>query len=254
VPVYFVGAGPGDPELLTIKGQRLLSQADVVIYTGSLINPDLLTYAKNGAEIYNSAAMTLEEIIHLILISAQKEKLVVRLHTGDPSLYGAIQEQIDALHANHIKCHIIPGVSSFSAAAAVLQREYTKPAIAQTLIITRMGGKTPVPEKEKLINLAQHQTSMCIFLSVNMMEDIIKELVAGGYPVCTPVAVVYKASWPEEIVVKGTLNNILSRIKQDKIKKTALILVGDFLGDDQTRSCLYHPEFTHLYREGKKIE
>lgn len=252
--VYFVGAGPGDPELLTIKGQRLLRQADVVIYSGSLINPDLLMYTKEEAEVFNSASMTLEEITELIVGSVQEGKQVVRLHTGDPSLYGAIQEQIDALQTHRISCQVVPGVSSFSAAAAALQREYTKPAVSQTLIITRMGGKTPVPEKEKLANLAKHQASMCIFLSVHLMEDIVNELAAGGYPLTTPVAVVYKASWPEELVVQGTLENILSRIRLQNIEKTALILVGDFLGDEHTRSCLYHPEFTHLFREGTKTK
>jgi len=252
--VHFVGAGPGDPELLTIKGKRLLEQAEVIIYTGSLINPDLLRYTRRDAEVYNSASMTLEEISNLIVSSVQQGKQVVRLHTGDPSLYGAIQEQIDFLQDHQIKCQVVPGVSSFSAAAALLQKEYTKPGVSQTLIITRMGGNTPVPQKEKLEVLAKHQASMCIFLSVHMMKDIVSELVTGGYPLNTPVAVVYKASWPEELIIRGTLENILCRVEAQKIEKTALILVGSFLDEERTRSCLYHPGFTHLFREGTETE
>ena len=252
--VYFVGAGPGDPELLTIKGKRLLEQAKVIIYTGSLINPDLLRYTRRDAEVYNSASMTLEEISNLIVSSVQQGKQVVRLHTGDPSLYGAIKEQIDFLQDHQIKCQVVPGVSSFSAAAALLQKEYTKPGVSQTLIITRMGGNTPVPQEEKLELLAKHQASMCIFLSVHMMKDIVSELATGGYPLSTPVAVVYKASWPEELIIRGTLENILCRVEAQKVEKTALILVGSFLDEERTRSWLYHPSFTHLFREGTETE
>lgn len=196
--VFIVGAGPGDPELITVKGQKLLSEADVIIYAGSLVNPALLDYAKAGCEIHNSASMTLPQVINVIEDSVKQGKMVVRLHTGDPSIYGAIQEQMDALDKLGIEYKVVPGVSSFLATAAALKQEYTLPGISQTVIITRNEGRTPVPDREKLRSLAAHQATMCIFLSITMLEDVVKELIAGGYKPETPIAIVQRASWPEE--------------------------------------------------------
>lgn len=248
--VYIIGAGPGDPELLTIKAKKAIEKADVIIYAGSLINPQILRHVKSGARVYNSAKMDLEEIIEIISKAARKKKIVARLHSGDPSIYSAIQEQMELLEKGGIACEIIPGVSSFLAAAASLGREYTIPEVSQTVIITRMKGRTKVPKEERLSVLAKHKASMCIFLSTSMIDEVVKEL-KEGYAEDTPVAVVYKASWKDEKIISGRLNDIVDRAKDEKIDKTALILVGDFLESSKKRSKLYDKEFSHNFR-GKR--
>jgi precorrin-4/cobalt-precorrin-4 C11-methyltransferase len=247
--VYFIGAGAGDPELLTIKGMKALEKADVVIYAGSLVNPAILDYAFQ-AEIYNSATMNLEEVLTTIEEAIKAEKIVARVHTGDPSLYGAIQEQIDYLKKQGIDYEIIPGVSSFLAAAAAIEREFTLPSISQSLIITRLEGRTPVPARESLEKLAQHRTSMAIFLSVHMIGDVVERL-SKEYPISTPIAVIQKASWPDQRIVKGTLENIATKVKDADIKKTAMILVGDFLESDYDKSKLYDKDFSHEFRKAE---
>lgn len=249
--VYFIGAGPGDPELITVKGQRLLKEADVIIYAGSLVNPALLAFAKQGAAIYNSASMTLDEVIDVMKQSVANHQKVARVHTGDPSIYGAIQEQMDELDKLEISYQVIPGVSSFLATAAALKTEYTLPDVSQTVIITRLEGRTPVPEKEKLASLASHNATMCIFLSVHMLDNVTKELIDGGYPSNTPIAVVQKASWPEQKIIRGTLETISEQIKLHGIDRTAMIVVGKCLDTDYALSRLYAPEFGHMYRDAK---
>ena len=249
--VYIVGAGAGDPELITVKGQKLLRAADVVIYAGSLVNPELLKNCRADAEIFNSATMTLDEVLNVIETADSAGKNVVRLHTGDPSIYGAIQEQIDALNAKNINVEIVPGVSSFLAAAATLKQEYTLPGVTQTVIITRAGGKTPVPDRESLKNLAQHQTTLCIFLSISLIENVVADLLAAGLSKDTPVAVVQKASWQDEKVLRGTLENIAEKVQAEKIERTALIIVGNCLNKNYEKSQLYSPNFSHMFRAGQ---
>jgi precorrin-4/cobalt-precorrin-4 C11-methyltransferase len=248
--VYFVGAGAGDPELITIKGRKLLDRADVVIYTGSLINPELLKWI--NAEKYDSSGMTLDEIITLIKESINSGKSVVRLHTGDPSLYSAISEQIEKLRELDIPYEVVPGVCSAMAGAAALKQELTIPEISQTVIFTRIEGRTPVPEKEKLAELAKHRASMVIFLSVGMIEKVRDELLKG-YPEDTLVVVIEKVSWPEQKIVRCILKDIVDKVKKAGIKKTALIYVGDALRASQQslkkESRLYCKEFKHGYRK-----
>ena len=250
--VYIVGAGAGDPELITVKGQKLLQKADVIIYAGSLVNPALLGFAKEGAEIHDSASMTLPEVIETIEKAVVKDLMVVRLHTGDPSIYGAIQEQMDALKKKGIDFEVVPGVSSFLATAAALKQEYTLPGISQTVIITRNEGRTPVPEREKLRSLAAHQATMCIFLSITMLADVVKELIEGGYAPDTPIAIVQRASWPEQKIVRATLETIVEEIADKGIDRTAMIVVSRCLGADYELSRLYAPEFSHMFREASK--
>ncbi len=250
--ISFVGAGPGDVELITVKGQRLLGEADVIIYAGSLVNPALLALAKQGAAIYNSASMTLDEVIATMEAAVAVGKKVVRLHTGDPSIYGAIQEQMDALEKKKITYDVVPGVSSFLATAAALKCEYTLPDVSQTVIITRLEGRTPVPEKEKLALLASHNATMCIFLSVHMIENVMNELMEGGYTPDTPVAIVQKASWPEQKIFRGTVSTIGAIVTDAKIDRTAMIVVGRCLDSDYALSRLYAPEFAHMYRDASK--
>ena len=250
--VYIVGAGAGDPELITVKGQKLLQKADVIIYAGSLVNPALLGFAKEGAEIHDSASMTLPEVIETIEKAVAKDLMVVRLHTGDPSIYGAIQEQMDALKKKDIDFEVVPGVSSFLATAAALKQEYTLPGISQTVIITRNEGRTPVPEREKLRSLAVHQATMCIFLSITMLADVVKELMEGGYAPDTPIAIVQRASWPEQKIVRATLETIVAEIADKGIDRTAMIVVSRCLGADYELSRLYAPEFSHMFREASK--
>lgn len=247
--VHFIGAGPGDPELLTIKGKRLIDEADVIIYAGSLVNPAVLKDAKKSAAIYNSAGMTLEEVIGVIKEAEEQGKQAVRVHTGDPAIYGAHREQMDELDKLGIAYDVIPGVSSFLATAAALKKEYTLPGVSQTVILTRMEGRTPMPEKEKLADLAKHQATMIIFLSVGQMEELAKQLMTS-YPPTTPVAVVYKASWEDQKIVTGNLTDIAQKVKEAGIKKTALTVVGDFLGDEYELSRLYDKHFTHEFRKG----
>ncbi|SFT82921.1 precorrin-4/cobalt-precorrin-4 C11-methyltransferase [Selenomonas sp. GACV-9] len=250
--VHIVGAGPGDPELITVKGQRLLSEADVVIYAGSLVNPALLKLCKEGAEIHNSASMTLDDVVEVIVKAESKGQTTVRLHTGDPSVYGAIQEQMDAFDKKGIAYDVIPGVSSCFATAAALKQEYTLPGISQTVIITRNEGRTPVPEAEKLRSLAQHQSTMCIYLSIAMLDKVVDELIAGGYTPDTPIAIVQRASWPEEKIVRGTLATIVKDIEGKNIDRTAMIVVSRCLGASYELSRLYAPEFSHMFREASK--
>lgn len=247
--IHFVGAGCGAPDLITVRGQRLLGEADVIIYAGSLVNPELLKNAKPGCEIHDSAGMTLEQVISVMKAAEQGGKTTVRLHTGDPSIYGAIREQIDLLRDDAIKFDVIPGVSSFCGAAAALGAEYTLPDVSQSVIITRMAGRTPVPEREEIEKLAAHHTSMVIFLSSGMTQELAERLIAGGYSEETPAAIVYKASWPDEKVITCTLRELHKSALENKITKTALILVGDFLGERYERSKLYDPGFSHGFRE-----
>jgi len=248
--VYFIGAGPGDPELITIKGKRMIDSSDVVIYAGSLVNPAVLDGCKKEAKIYNSASMTLDEVLEVTTKAISEGKNVARVHTGDPSIYGAIREQIDPLEKENIECEVIPGVSSFTASAAAMKKEFTLPGISQTVICTRVEGRTPVPEGEALEKLASHKASMAIFLSVQMIEKVIEKLTIH-YPVTTPIAVIQKATWPDQKIVLGTLENIAAKVKEESITKTAQILVGDFLGDEYELSKLYDKSFTHMFREGK---
>jgi len=249
--LYFVGAGPGAVDLITMRGHKLLTEADVVIYAGSLVNPDLLYYTKEGCQIYNSANMTLEEVIDVIKAADAENKMTVRLHTGDPSIYGAIREQIDMLKDLKIEYEVVPGVSSFCGAAAAIGAEYTLPAVSQSVIITRMEGRTPVPEREKVKSLAAHKSSMVLFLSSNLTEELAKELVEGGYEPDTPVAVVYRATWPDQKVFRCTIETLHQTMVENNIHKTALILVGKFLGNEYERSQLYNPAFTHEFRKAK---
>lgn len=246
--VYFIGAGPGDPELITVKGARLLSEVEVVIYTGSLVNPKILDVCKEGAEIYNSAGMTLEEVLAVIKEAHTGGKRVARVHTGDPALYGAIQEQMDALSKEGIPFMVIPGVSSFLAAAAAIPHELTLPDVTQTVILTRVEGRTPVPPGEKLASLAAHGSTMCIFLSVHMIEQVMEELKSGGYAEDTPVIVVERASWPEQKVIRGTIMDIAGKIRDAGITRTALIMVGKAFGADYSPSKLYDGNFAHGFR------
>lgn len=252
--ITFVGAGSGDPDLITIKGAKKLGEADVVIYAGSLVNPGVLTHAKQGAAIYNSASMTLDEVIEVMAPAAKAGKKVVRLHTGDPSIYGAIREQMDRLDALQLDYEVVPGVSSFVASAAALKKEFTLPNVSQTVIITRQAGRTPMPEGESLHELAAHGATMCIFLSIQMIEDVMRELLAGGaYTKDTPVAIVQKASWPDQKIYRGTIGTIAEIVKADGVDRTAMIMVGGFLGDDYELSRLYAPDFTHGFREAKQV-
>lgn len=250
VKVFFIGAGPGDPDLITVKGRRIIELADIIIYAGSLVNREIIECRKPDAEVYNSASMTLEDVIDVIRKNSGAEKIIARVHTGDPSIYGAIREQIDRLIKFSIPYEVIPGVSSFTAAASVLGMEFTLPGVSQTVICTRLEGRTPVPDSEDLELLASHRASMAIFLSVHMIGDVVKKL-RVHYGADTPVAIVQKATWPDQKIVKGTLSGIENMIKTEKIDKTAMILVGDFLGDEYERSLLYNPDFSHGCREGR---
>lgn len=249
--VHFVGAGPGAPDLITLRGKLLLEGADVVIYTGSLVNPKLLLDLRRESEVHNSAKMTLDEVVEIMKTAVGQGKTVVRLHTGDPSLYGAIREQMAKLSALGIKYEICPGVSSFSAAAAALKSEYTVPGISQTVIITRAAGKTPVPKKESIRMLAAHGATMILFLSAGLLESVAKDLIAGGYGPNTPAAIVYKASWPQETIIRCTVSSLAKSAAENQISKTALVCIGDFLGDLYHLSRLYSPDFSTEYR-GKK--
>ncbi len=247
--VYFVGAGPGDPELITIKGRKLLDNADVIIYAGSLVNPALLDGLK--ADLYDSSKMDLDEIINVIEKSINEEKMVVRLHTGDTSLYSAISEQIERLRKMNIEYEVIPGVSSAMAGAAILGQELTIPEISQTVIITRIEGRTPMPDNERLSEMARHRTVMILFLSIGLIENVVEQL-KFGYPEDTPVVVIYKATWQDQKVIRGTLKNIAELVKKNDIGKTALIYVGEALraseGYMEKRSKLYDRNFKHGYR------
>lgn len=249
--VHFVGAGPGAPDLITLRGAELMKRTDVVIYAGSLVNPVLLGLVKEGCRIYNSAEMTLEQVLDVMKEANAQGLDLVRLHTGDPCLYGAIREQMDELDKLEILWDDTPGVSSFCGAAAALGAEFTLPGVSQSVIITRMAGRTAVPERENLESLAAHGASMAIFLSAGMQEKVQAALLKGGaYTEDTPAAIVYKATWPEEKIVRCTVGNLAAAGSAAGIWKTAMILVGGFLGQSYERSKLYHPEFTTEYRPG----
>lgn len=248
--IHFVGAGPGAADLITVRGQKLLSEADVIIYAGSLVNPKLLEYAKKGCKIYNSAHMTLEEVTEVMENAEREGYLTVRLHTGDPSLYGAVREQMDVLGAREIAYVSCPGVSSFCGAASALNLEYTLPGISQSVIITRMEGRTPVPEKESIHDFARHGATMVLFLSAGLLGDLTNQLISGGYGEDTPAAIVYKATWPDERTYLCTVGTLEAVAKENGISKTALIIVGDVvLHNRYERSKLYHPEFTTGFRK-----
>ena len=249
--IHFVGAGSGAPDLITLRGARLLSQADVIVYAGSLVNPALLKGTKTDCVVYDSSVLTLEQVLSLMEQAAGEGKELVRLHTGDPSLYGAIREQMDALDARGISYDVTPGVSAFSGAAAALRAEYTLPGVSQTVIITRAEGRTPVPPRERLVELAKHRATMVLFLSTGLLKKVEEDLQAGGYPADTPAAIVYKATWPEEQVFRCTVSTLAETAQKYQITKTALITVGDFLGDQYERSQLYHPQFSHGFRQGE---
>jgi len=252
VLVHFVGAGPGAEDLITVRGANLLSKADVVIYAGSLVNPELLKYSPN-AQIYNSATMTLEQVIDVIKESVGQNKEVVRLHTGDQSIYGAVKEQMIVLDELGIEYDSCPGVSACFGAAASLNLEYTLPEVSQSLIITRMEGRTSVPEKESIESFAKHKATMAIYLSTSMLGELSKRLVDGGYSMETPAAIVYKATWPEEKVFLCTVSELAETAKENNITKTALILVGDVISQSRVeRSKLYSPDFSTEYRQATK--
>ena len=251
--IHFVGAGPGGADLITVRGARLLGEADVIIYAGSLVNPALLDYKKEGCTVYDSASMTMEEVIAVMKETEAAGKDTVRLHTGDPCLYGAIREQMDELDKLGLPYDDTPGVSSFCGAAAALNAEYTLPEVSQSVIITRMAGRTPVPEGEQLRKMASHGCTMVLFLSTGLLEDVEKELLAGGvYTADTPAAIVYKATWPEEKVFRCTVGTLAKTAKENSVTRTALITVGGFLGSEYERSKLYDPTFTHGYREASQ--
>lgn len=249
--VHFVGAGSGAVDLITVRGQKLLQKADIVIYAGSLVNKELLSETKEHCQIYNSAYMTLEQVTNVMIENREKE--IVRLHTGDTCLYGAIREQMDILLKEKIAYDICPGVSSFCGAAAALQIEYTLPDVSQTVIITRMEGKTPVPKKEDMAKLAEHQATMVIFLSAGLLESLEQKLKQGGCTDDMPAAIVQKATWKDEKIVHCTVSTLAQSAKQHNITKTALIIVGNVLGDNYKRSMLYHPAFSTEYRKADEI-
>lgn len=251
--VHFVGAGSGAADLITVRGKQLLEQADVIIYAGSLVNPQLLEYKKEECAVYNSAYMTLEEVIEVIVKAEEEKKMTVRLHTGDPCLYGAIREQMDILDEKKIAYDYCPGVSSFCGAASALNLEYTLPDVSQTVIITRMAGRTPVPEKEEIAKLAAHRATMVVFLSTGMLEKLSERLIAGGYEADTPAAIVYKATWEDEKSVVCTVGTLAQCAKENGITKTALMIIGDVVSHSHyRRSDLYHPAFTTEFREASE--
>ncbi|MGI6070729.1 MAG: precorrin-4 C(11)-methyltransferase [Blautia sp.] len=249
--VHFVGAGPGAPDLITLRGKNYLEAADVIIYAGSLVNPKLLEYSKEGCRIYNSATMTLEEVLEVMYQAEEEGKMTVRLHTGDPCLYGAIREQMDTLDEKGIAYDSCPGVSSFCGAASALDLEYTLPQLSQSVIITRMAGRTPVPEKESIESFAAHQATMVVFLSTGMLEELSRRLVEGGYREDTPAAIVYKATWEDEKKVICTVGTLAETARKHQITKTALMIIGDAVsGSHYDRSKLYDPAFTTEFRQG----
>ena len=249
--VHFVGAGSGAADLITLRGKNLLEKADVIIYAGSLVNPQLLEYAREDCKIFNSAKMTLEEVLEVVFQAEAEGKTTVRLHTGDPCLYGAIREQMDVLDEKGIAYDYCPGVSSFSGAAAALNLEYTLPNVSQSVVITRMAGRTPVPEKESIESFAAHQATMVVFLSTGMLEELSRRLIKGGYKPDTPAAIVYKATWEDEKKFVCTVATLAQTAKENNITKTALMIIGDVVSHNSyDRSLLYHPEFTTEFRKG----
>lgn len=249
--VYFVGCGPGDPDLITIKAKKLIQKADLVVYSGSLIPPAILKLCKKG-KLHDAAKLVREEIFSLLKNSAKKNKLVVRLHDGDPTIYGAIKEQIDNLEKEGIKSEIIPGVTSFLASAAALGTQLTLPGVTQTIIITRAEKRTKVPKREKISELAKHKATMIFYLSVHLLSEIVKEAIAGGYSKSTPTAVVYRASWDDQKIILGTLQDITKKVWKEKITRTAIVIIGDVVKPTSYEySRLYDKTFSHGYRKSK---
>lgn len=250
--VHFVGAGSGAADLITVRGARLLEEADVVIYAGSLVNPALLEYTKPGCEIHNSAQMTLEQVLDVVKAAEAAGKTTVRLHTGDSSIYGAVREQFDELEKLGVDYDVCPGVSSFCGAAASLRTEYTLPDVSQTVIISRAAGRTPVPERESITALAAHGATMVLFLSTGLTENLQRDLLEGGYAEETPAAVVYKATWPDEKLFRCTVGTLDKTVRENGLTKTALIIVGDCMGERYLRSKLYDPGFATEFRAAEQ--
>jgi len=249
--VYFVGCGPGDPELITIKAKKLIQKADIVVYSGSLIPPPILKLCKKG-KLHDASGLIREEIFDLLYKNAIDEKLVVRLHDGDPSIYGAIKEQIDNLKTKGIESIVVPGITAFLASAAALGIQLTLPGVTQTIIVTRAESRTKVPTREKISELAKHKATLIFYLSVHLLANIVKEAVAGGYKKSTPVAVVYRASWDDQKIIKGTLDDIAKKVRDEKITRTAIVIISDVI-DSKTYeySKLYDKKFSHGYRKAK---
>jgi len=253
--VVFIGAGPGDPDLLTVKARRIIEQADVIIYAGSLVNPEIVKLRKPGSELHNSALLERPTINELMVKNAREGKLVARVHSGDPAIYGALREQADHLKRESVKYETVPGVSVLTAAAAALDMELTLTDVTQTVIVTRASVRVPVPQRESLPSLSQHQATMVIFTGIHVLDQVAKELVAGGYPQTTPVGVVYKATWPDQKIITGTLEDIARKVRKAKIYKTALIVVGEAVKPSHySLSKLYDPTYTHSYRRGVQSE
>ena len=249
--VFFVGCGPGDPELITIKAKKLIQKADIIVYSGSLIPESILKFCKKG-KLYDAAKLVREEIFDLLYKNARKDKIVVRLHDGDPSIYGAIKEQIDNLEKKGIESVVVPGITAFLASAAALGIQLTLPGVTQTIIVTRTESRTKVPKHEKISELAKHKATLIFYLSVHLVSKLVKEAIAGGYKKTTPVGVVYRASWDDEKIIKGTLENIAKKIKDEKITKTAIIIISDVIDPKSYEySKLYDKKFSHSYRKAK---
>ena len=249
--VFFIGCGPGDPDLITVKAKKLLQKADVVVYSGSLIPEQIMKMCKK-AKTFDAAKLVREEIFDILRKNAKKGKNVVRLHDGDPTIYGAIREQMDNLHKEKINSEVIPGVTSFLASAAALGSQLTLPGVTQTMIITRAEKRTKVPKREKISELAKHRATMIFYLSVQLIDNIVKEAVAGGYPKTTPVGVVYRASWPDQMIITGTLQTISKKIKDQKITRTAIIIIGDVIKPKSYEySKLYDKSFSHGFRKSR---
>ena len=249
--VFFIGCGPGDPDLITVKAKKLLQKADVVVYSGSLIPEQIMKMCKK-AKTFDAAKLVREEIFDILRKNAKKGKNVVRLHDGDPTIYGAIREQMDNLHKEKINSEVIPGVTSFLASAAALGSQLTLPGVTQTMIITRAEKRTKVPKREKISELAKHRATMIFYLSVQLIDNIVKEAVAGGYPKTTPVGVVYRASWPDQMIITGTLQTISKKIKDQKITRTAIIIIGDVIKPKSYEySRLYDKSFSHGFRKSR---
>lgn len=250
--VYFAGCGPGDPDLITVKAKKILQRADVVVYSGSLIPEKILGMCKK-AKMHDASGMVREEIFEILRNGAKRGKVVVRLHDGDPAIYGAIREQTDNLKKEGIECEVIPGVTSFLASSAALGLQLTLPGITQTIIITRAEKRTKVPKREQISELARHKATMVFYLSVQLLSDIVKEAVKGGYPATTPVAVVYRASWPDQKIITGTLQDIAKKVWAEKITRTAIVMIGDVIQPKSYEySKLYDKTFSHGYRKAKK--
>jgi precorrin-4/cobalt-precorrin-4 C11-methyltransferase len=252
--VYFVGSGPGDPELITIKAKKLIEQADIIVYSGSLLNPEILEYRKKDAQLYDAALLDREKIYGILRDSTKEGKLAIRFHDGDPGLFSTIREQIDKLEKDGLQCIVVPGITAILGAAAAMNLELTLPGNTQTLIITRAELRTPVPDREKISELAKHGATMVFYLSVHLISDIVEEILKGGiYTKETPAAVVYRATWKDQKIIKGTLGDIVNKTKESKIIKTALIIVGDVLAPTNYQfSKVYDAGFTHGYRMAKK--